>query len=123
MLLYCVPTLCIFPLHTHTTIYVRLTHLQMKPQRNTVRQNVSTIVKVCSKARSLVGLLYRRFYGHADSSTVLQSVYTTMIRPRLEYAYAVWDPFQTKDLDKLEAVQKLHYGYALESGGEGILTC
>ncbi len=29
-----------------------------------------------------------------------------MIRPHLEYACAVWYPFRTKDLDKLEAVQK-----------------
>ncbi len=44
------------------------------------------------------------FYGHADSSTLLQ-LYTTMIKPHLEYACAVWDPFRTKCVDMLEAIQ------------------
>ncbi len=60
---------------------------------------------VCTKARKLIGLLYRRFYRNA-SSTCLLELYRTMIRPHLEYAAAVWDPHLKKDIEKLEKVQK-----------------
>ena len=49
------------------------------------------ITNLCTKARQLVGLLYRRFYKHANTSTLLQ-LYKSFIRPHLEYCAIVWDP-------------------------------
>ncbi len=50
-------------------------------------------------------MFYRRFYSVMDTETSKQ-LYTTYIRPHLEYACPVWDPHLKKDIDKLESVQK-----------------
>ena len=38
----------------------------------------------CSKAKRILGLLYRRFYGLADCRTIIQ-LYLSIVRPHLEY--------------------------------------
>ena len=43
------------------------------------------IEQICTKARKLVGILYRQFYSWADSNTLLL-IYCTCIRLHLEYA-------------------------------------
>lgn len=60
---------------------------------------------LCTKARKLVGMMYRQFYGWADTDT-LRLLYITNIRPHLEYACELWDPSTKKDIDNLEKVQK-----------------
>ena len=74
----------------------------------TIKHNLSWsdhISKICSKARRLVGMLFRQFYGCADTSTI-RTLYLTLIRPHLEYANQVWDPHLAKDCKMLEDVQK-----------------
>ena len=63
------------------------------------------ITTLCNKARRLIGLIYRRFYKHADMKTLLQ-LYKTFIRPHLEYCSVVWDPYLAKDTEALEKVQR-----------------
>ena len=63
------------------------------------------IESVCTKARKLLGLLYRRFYNSAGSDTLFE-LYTTQIRPHLEYAAPVWDPCTARSIKKLENTQK-----------------
>ena len=46
---------------------------------------------VCSKAKRILGLLYRRFYNHSTSEVMLQ-LYLSLVRPHMEYAAAVWSP-------------------------------
>ena len=60
---------------------------------------------VCTKARKMLGLLYRTFYTDSSSGSLLR-LYTTVIRPSLEYACQVWDPYRIKDIEKLERFQK-----------------
>ena len=60
---------------------------------------------ICSKARRLVGLLFRQFYHYAEPSTI-KTLYLTRIRPNLEYASTIWDPYLIKDRKLLEDVQK-----------------
>ena len=43
----------------------------------------------------IVGMLYRQIYSWADSNTLLL-IYCTCIRPHLEYACQIWDPFSNK---------------------------
>ena len=62
-------------------------------------------MSVCSKAKQILGLLYRRFYNHAEGATLMQ-LYLSLIRPHLEYACPVWDPHTMKDKVLLEDVQK-----------------
>ena len=54
------------------------------------------ITSICSKAKKVLGLIYRRFYGSADQST-LKQLYLSLVRPHLEYACQVWDPHLVKD--------------------------
>ena len=59
---------------------------------------------VC-KARKLVGMLYRQFYRWSSPEALYQ-LYISLVRPHLEYAAPVWSPHTSKDISKLEAVQK-----------------
>ena len=63
------------------------------------------ISAICSKARKLIGVLYRKFYHHSEPQTLLR-LYQSLIRPHLEYACSIWDPHLKKDIEKLECVQK-----------------
>ena len=53
------------------------------------------------KVRRLIGMLYRKFYKNAISSTLLQ-LYISFIRPHLEYCSAVWDPYLVELLEKTQ---------------------
>ena len=62
------------------------------------------ISKKVNKANSIVGLI-RRSFTHLDGR-LFKQLYTTFVRPHLEYAQAVWSPFSRKLIDMLENVQK-----------------
>ena len=76
----------------------------------------SHIQAICSRAKRLLGLLYRRFYNHLDPPALLQ-LYTTLVRPVLEYAAPVWDPYLLKDIKQLEDVQKFAFRLCMKSWG------
>ena len=63
------------------------------------------IEKIISKARRLVGMLYRNFYQWSSPDSLLK-LYLSLIRPHLEYAVQVWNPYLVKDIQKLEAMQR-----------------
>ena len=67
------------------------------------------ISEITNKARKqlklIIGLIYRQFYSMSSTPSLLQ-LYTSLVRPHLEYATQVWDPFLIKDIHKLESVQK-----------------
>ncbi len=56
--------------------------------------------------RTPEGLLYRRFY-HYSSQDTLKQLYTSYIRPHLEYAVPVWDPHLQSHVTALESLQKI----------------
>ena len=61
------------------------------------------ITSLCNKTRKLVGMIYRRFYLHSDTHTLLK-LYLTIIRPHLEYASPMWDPYHKIDIEVMESV-------------------
>ena len=63
------------------------------------------ISRLCSKAKQQLGLLYRQFYKDCNTST-LRALYITQVRPHLEYAIPVWDPYLSKDIEAIESVQR-----------------
>ena len=65
----------------------------------------SHVGSVCTKARRVLGLLYRRFYGSTSQSS-LKQLYLSLVRPHMEYACQVWDPYLVKDKKAIEGVQK-----------------
>ena len=60
---------------------------------------------ICLKTRKLVGMLFRKFYCHTDSHSLLM-LYLSTVRPHMEYASSVWDPYLKKNIDAIEHVQK-----------------
>ena len=63
------------------------------------------VKNVCSKARQLVGLIYRRFYRHSSEQT-LRQLFLSLVRPHLEYATSAWSPHLQKDITMLEKTQQ-----------------
>ena len=59
----------------------------------------------CSKAKKLLGLLYRKFQGCTDPVTLF-NLYITLVRPHLEYACEIWNPHLKRDINKVEQLQK-----------------
>ena len=64
------------------------------------------IDSICSKARKILGLLYRRFSHDTEPHALLQ-LYLSLVRPHLEYGSQVWDPHLQKDINQLERMQKI----------------
>ena len=60
------------------------------------------ISEITNKARKIIGPIYRQFYSMSSTLSLLQ-VYTSLVRPHLEYASQVWDPFLIKDIPKIES--------------------
>ena len=63
---------------------------------------------ICFKAWQVLGLLYWRFYNFTNMDTLVQ-LYTSLVRPHLEYVCPVWVPHLTKDIQALESVQAFAY--------------
>ena len=62
------------------------------------------IAEKVNKANSVVGAI-RRSFEYLDKDT-LKKLYTALVRPHLEYANAVWNPYKKKDITTLENVQR-----------------
>ena len=100
------PTIPLMGLHLNNDILEQVTSYRYLGVLISQRLSWSEhIQQICSKGRRLVGMLYRQFYKWADPS-VLRSIYITCIRPHLEYAVQLWDPYIMKDNRMLESVQK-----------------
>ena len=57
-----------------------------------------------NKANNVLGAI-RRSFSFLDN-TILLRLYTSLVRPHLEYANPVWNPRYKKDIRNIENVQK-----------------
>ena len=62
------------------------------------------ITEKVNKANSIVGLI-RRTFQFLDHKT-FKLLYTSLVRPHLEYANPVWNPYLKKHIDLIENVQR-----------------
>lgn len=62
------------------------------------------ISNTTANANKILGLIKRNFWYCTEE--VKKTLYTTIVRPKLEYATAVWDPHYKCDVDKIERVQR-----------------
>ena len=62
------------------------------------------IETICSKANKTLGFLRRNL--RIGSQRLKETAYKTFVRPILEYACSVWDPYTQENIDRLEDVQR-----------------
>ena len=58
---------------------------------------------IAKRASQRVGMIKRCFTNFTHKKVV--TLYTTVVRPILEYASVIFQPFYVKDIDKLQKVQ------------------
>ena len=59
---------------------------------------------ICSKANSTLGFLRRNL--RISSARMKEKAYKSFVRPLLEYASSVWDPYEAKLIHQIEKVQR-----------------
>jgi hypothetical protein len=62
------------------------------------------INNICGKANRTLGFLRRNL--NVGSTSVKENAYKTLVRPTIEYASTVWDPYHQKDIQQFEMVQR-----------------
>ena len=61
------------------------------------------IDKMCKKANRTLGFLKRNL--KTKNKDIKKGAYSSLVRPLLEYSCTVWDPYQDKQIDKIEKIQ------------------
>ncbi len=56
--------------------------------------------KAAAKANSMLGMMKRTFLSR--NTTLWKKLYTTYIRPQLEFAVSAWNPYLFKDINVIE---------------------
>ena len=64
----------------------------------------SHINNIYAKANCTISFLRRNI--HSCPKEVKRNAYTTLVRPSVEYASAVWDPYTRNQINQLEQVQR-----------------
>ena len=62
------------------------------------------IDNITAKASRTVGFLWRNLYN--CTKEVREATYCSIVRPTLDYASSVWDPYRTTDINCVEQVQR-----------------
>ena len=71
------------------------------------------INNVTKKANRILGLLQRNLRG--CSKKMRQQAYISLVRPHLECSCAVWSPYITKDISRVEMVQRRAARFVLQN--------
>ena len=57
-----------------------------------------------ARANRILGLLRRNLRG--SSQKIKECAYLALVRPHLEYCSSVWNPYSSKDIAKIESIQR-----------------
>ena len=79
------------------------------------------VSNTASKASKLLGMARRNFWNCPKH--VRETVYKTMVRPKLEYACEAWDPHYKKDIKTLEKVQRKGARFCLQNYAPLAMQC
>ena len=79
-----------------------ITYLGVQFQ-NDLRWNKQT-QHATSKATRVLNFIRRNFYDCAPS--IKEKLYSTLVRPHLDYATASWDPYTNENIESMERIQK-----------------
>ena len=61
-------------------------------------------IEASKKANKMLGFINRNFTY--KSKDIILPLYSSLVRPHLEYAVQFWDPHLSKDIQKLESIQR-----------------
>ena len=75
----------------------------MKLGGDTPPEHISWSEHIPGKASSTLGLLHRNLKACPQNCKKL--AYVSPVRLTLEYASSIWDPYYTKNIEKLEQIQ------------------
>ena len=64
----------------------------------------SHVKKVMAKGNTMLGILYRNLKN--CSKNLKDLAYKSILRPKLEYACSIWDPYTDVNIKTLEGVQR-----------------
>ena len=64
----------------------------------------SHIDKICCTARTRAALILKCFTS--QDKKLLYNAFTTFVRPTLEYASIIWNPYRLSDIRKIESIQR-----------------
>ena len=67
---------------------------------------------ICTKASSLFGFI-KIWAKEFNNPLVTKTLFTTIVRPHLEYASQVWSPYYRVHIDRIEKIQKRFVRFAL----------
>lgn len=67
-------------------------------------KNSTHVAAATKKANQVLGLIKRSFRTREPNT--IKKLYTSLVRPHLEYAVQVWNPFHKKDIATIEGVQR-----------------
>ena len=94
--------------HTYTLHGHELEHVdEAKYLGVTIQSDLkweSHVNNICNKANKTLGFLRRNLT--ISSTSVKEQAYKSLVRPSLEYACSVWDPYLNEDINKIEKVQR-----------------
>ena len=62
------------------------------------------INNISAKANNTIGFLRRNL--NISSTKTKEAAYYAMVRPSIEYACSIWDPYEKGDISKLEMIQR-----------------
>jgi len=71
------------------------------------------IQQMMSKANQSLSFIRRNL--QINSKSVKDRAYQSLVRPKLEYCCSVWDPYITKNIHKIEQVQRRAARYACQT--------
>ena len=71
------------------------------------------IRNICNKANKTIGFLKRNL--NINNSKIKETAYKSLVRPTVEYASSVWDPYHQNNKYRLEMVQRRAARYVTNS--------
>ena len=63
------------------------------------------IANITAKANSILGLIKRPCRDVYDVTT-LKTLYCSLVRPKVEYASQVWNPYTKSNISRIESIQR-----------------
>ena len=103
-----------YTLHGHTLTSVRSAKYLGCTFITGLRWN-EHINNICNKANRTIGFLKRNL--NISATSVKENAYKALVRPLVEYASPVWDPYHQNEIDRLEMVQRRAARYVTNRHG------